>query len=66
MTIAERHAITEHLTAVTVKLSRDAIAARMPGASPADVILRWIELVYGKDLAARVAPFKDRLGVEPS
>jgi hypothetical protein len=26
-------------------------------------ILRWIELVYGKDLAGRVAPCVDRLGV---
>lgn len=63
MTAAERHAITEDLTATVVRLSRDAIAARMPGASKADVLLRWIELVYGKDLADRIAPLKHRLGV---
>ena len=63
MTMAQRHAITEDLTATVVQLSRDAIAARMPGASRGDVMLRWIELVYGKDLADRVAPLKDRLGL---
>lgn len=63
MTVAERHAITEDLTATAVALSRAAVAARMPGASRGTVMLRWIELVYGKDLAMRVAPSQDRLGV---
>ena len=63
MTMAQRHAITEDLTAITVQLSREAVAANMPGASKSDVMLRWIELVYGKELALRVAPFRDRLGV---
>ena len=62
MTMAQRHAITEDLTATVVQLSRDAIAARMPGASRGDVMLRWIELVYGEKLAAQVAPLAHRLG----
>lgn len=62
MTMEQRHAITEDLTAITVQLSREAIAASMPGASKSDVMLRWIELVYGKELADRVAPLKHRLG----
>ena len=62
MTMAQRHAITEDLTATVVQLSRDAIAARMPGASKGDVMLRWIELVYGEKLAAQVAPLAHRLG----
>jgi hypothetical protein len=63
MTVTERHAITEDLTATVVALSRQAVAARMPGASPGAIMLRWIELVYGKELAMRVAPLQDRLGV---
>lgn len=63
MTVAERHAITEDLTATVVALSRRAIAARMPGASRGAVMLRWIEPVYGKELAMRVAPLQERLGV---
>jgi hypothetical protein len=62
MTMEQRHALTESLTAVTVQLSREAIAARMPGATRGQVLLRWIALVYGDDLAARVAPFAEQLG----
>lgn len=64
MTPGQRVAIAEELTAVTVRLSRDAIRAQMPDAPESQVLLRWIELVYGKDLAVRVAPFADRLGVD--
>lgn len=63
MTMEQRLAITEELTAVAVQLSREAIAAQMPGASKGDIMLRWIELVYGKELADRIAPLKHRLGV---
>jgi len=66
MTAEQRLQLMEDLTAVTVQLSRETIAAQMPGASRGEVMLRWIALVYGEDLAARVAPLVDRLGVEPS
>ncbi len=63
MTPAQRFAMVEDLTDATIRWSRDALRAQMPGASESQVILRWIELVYGKDLARRVAPCVDRLGV---
>ncbi len=45
--------------------SREAIRRTMPGASESPVILKWIEVTYGKELAERVAPFADRLDKEP-
>ena len=65
MAPAQRFAMVEDLTDATIRWSRDALRAQMPGAPESQVILRWIELVYGKDLATRVAPFADRLGVAP-
>lgn len=62
MTEAQRVAAAEELTKITVHLSRTALREEMPGASESQVLLRWIELVYGKELAARVAPFAERLG----
>jgi hypothetical protein len=56
----------EELSAMTTFLSREAIRRTMPGASEQQVILRWIELVYGKELARRVEPFADRLGRPPT
>ena len=52
----------EELSAMTTFVSRQAIRETMPHASEQQVILRWIELVYGRDLAERVAPFAGRLG----
>ena len=63
MTPAQRFAMVEDLTDATIRWSRDALRTQMPGAPESQVILRWIELVYGRDLARRVAPFADRLGV---
>ena len=57
-----RLAMCIELSEMTTFLSREAIRESMPGAPEQQVILRWIELVYGRDLAARVAPFADRLG----
>lgn len=62
MSSVEKFAMVEELTAMTTFVSREAIRATMPGASEQQVILRWIELVYGKALAAAVAPFAARLG----
>ncbi len=60
-----RFAMLDDLTDATIRWSRDAIRAQIPDATEARVILRWIEVVYGKDLAARVTPLADRLGVAP-
>lgn len=66
MTATERFQMAAELSAATVRWSRDAIRATMPGAPESQVILRWIEMVYGKNLAAGVAPFADRLGKQPN
>ena len=63
MTPAQRFAMLEDLTDATIRWSRDSLRAQMPTAPESQVILRWIELVYGKEMAARVAPVADRLGV---
>ena len=62
MSIEERIAMADELSAMTTFLSRKAIREVMTGATESQVILRWIELVYGKELAARVAPLAHRLG----
>jgi hypothetical protein len=65
MSIGERIAMADELSAMTTHLSRQAIREVMPEATEAQVILRWIELVYGKELAARIAPLAHRLGQPP-
>lgn len=50
------------LTEQAIAASRDAIRRSMPGATEQQVILRWIELEYGEELARRVEPFAYRLG----
>jgi hypothetical protein len=62
MSIEQRIAMVDELSAMTTHLSREAIRASMPGAPEHLVVLRWIELVYGRELAARVAPLAHRLG----
>lgn len=57
-----RLAMVDELSAMTTFVSRQAICETMANASEQQVILRWIELVYGRDLAERVAPLVDRLG----
>ncbi|MBX3464065.1 MAG: hypothetical protein KF830_12905 [Planctomycetes bacterium] len=64
LSIEQRLAMVGQLSAMTTHLSRQAIRMAMPGAPEHAVILRWIELVYGADLAARVAPLAHRLGRE--
>jgi len=53
----------DSLTVEMVRLSRAALREEMPDATEQQVLLRWIEVVYGKGLAARVAPLAGRLGV---
>ncbi len=62
MSDAQRLAMADELSAMTTWLSRQAIRETMPGATEQQVILRWIELVYGEKLAAQVAPLAHRLG----
>lgn len=56
MTFTEKLAIVEPLIADTVRWSRNAIRDSIPAPPESEVILRWIELVYGKELATRIAP----------
>lgn len=65
MTPAQRFAMLERMTGDTTRWSREGLREVMPGAREQDVILRWIEIVYGRDIANRVRPFRHRLGVEP-
>jgi len=65
MSIEQRIAMADELSKMTTFLSRQAIREVMPGATEQQVILRWIELVYGKELAGRVAPLAHRLGQPP-
>jgi len=39
------------LSRTVMALSRDGIAGRLPGASPEEVGLRFVELSYGRELA---------------
>jgi len=50
--IAERVARTRSLTAMATRMSRQAIAEANPQFSPQEVDLMWMELHYGKELAA--------------
>ncbi len=56
-TVAERFAKMRSLTAMTISLSRRAIARANPRLSPEQVRLKFIELHYGKDLAKRVRKY---------
>lgn len=62
MSAEQRLAMASELSVMTTHLSRHAIREMMPDAPEHRVILRWIELVYGRELAARIAPFAERLG----
>lgn len=50
------------MSADTTRWSRAAVRELMPEATESEVILRWIELVYGAELAERVRPLQSRLG----
>lgn len=63
LTDAQRLAQAESLTIEMVRLSRAAVREELPHATEQQVLLRWIELVYGKVLADRLRPHAARLGV---
>lgn len=50
-----RFALCRSLTETVVALSRRALRERMPGASDAEVLVRWVAIHYGERLAAGVA-----------
>lgn len=55
--VERRAAITRSLSRTVIALSRRELRARMPDASEEDVKLRWVELNYGPELAARVRAY---------
>lgn len=54
--------MVDRMTRDTTRWSRAGLRELMPGASEHEVILRWIEVVYGREIADRIRPFKHRLG----
>jgi hypothetical protein len=60
--VAGRFRMVEELTAMTTHLSRQAIRIAMPFAGESEVILRWIEITYGMDIADRIRPHAHELG----
>ncbi len=56
-TVSERFALVRSLTAFTIDLSRRAIARANPDLSPDELRLKYIELVYGKELSQRVRDY---------
>jgi hypothetical protein len=56
-TVAERIAKARSLTAMAVGLSRRAIARAHPHWTPREVELKFVELHYGKQLAAELRTF---------
>lgn len=56
-TPAQKIAQVRCLTDMATRLSRRAIARANPGLSPEDVDLKWVELNYGRELAAQVREY---------
>ncbi|HEY4760922.1 MAG TPA: hypothetical protein VIH42_10120 [Thermoguttaceae bacterium] len=56
-TVSERFALVRSLTAFTIDLSRRAIAQANPYLNPDELRIKYIELVYGKELAQRVGEY---------
>ena len=56
-TVAERFAMMESLTTMTINLSRRAIARANPELTPEELNLKWVELNYGKELADNVREY---------
>ncbi len=56
-TVSERFALVRSLTAFTIDLSRRAIARANPDLSPDELRIKYIELVYGKELSQRVRDY---------
>jgi hypothetical protein len=56
----ERFARACSLSAMTISLSRRAIARANPDFTPRQAHLKFVELHYGKDLASRVRRYLER------
>lgn len=52
---ARRFAITSPLSRTVIELSRRALRRAMPNATDKEILLRWVELHFGADLAAAVS-----------
>jgi hypothetical protein len=52
--VSRRLALASSLSTTVIQLSRRAIARRHPEASDRDVLLMWVGIHYGPDLARRV------------
>jgi hypothetical protein len=59
---ARRLARARSLSASVIGLSRQAIRNRHPGASERDVLLRFVEVHYGKHLADQVRSYLAKRG----
>ena len=52
-----RAALALSLSHTVIANSRRALRERMPGATEREVLLRWVSLHYGRELAERVAAY---------
>lgn len=57
--IARRASVARSLSGTVIDLSRRALRERMPEATEREVLLRWVALEYGSDLARRVTAYLD-------
>ena len=63
---AQKIAQMRSLTSLVIGLSRRAVARANPQLTPHEVEMLWVELTYGKDLAARLSEYlKDRQPCSP-
>jgi hypothetical protein len=60
---ARRAALARSLSRTVIDLSRRALRERMPGASERELLLRWVALEYGAELARRVDAYLKELPV---
>ncbi|MBI5481945.1 MAG: hypothetical protein HY906_24030 [Deltaproteobacteria bacterium] len=54
---ARRAELMRSLSRSVIELSREALRERMPGATDTEVMLRWVELNYGRELADRLRAY---------
>jgi hypothetical protein len=54
--------LARSLSRTVIDLSRRALRERAPGASEREMLLRWVALEYGEDLARRVTAYLDERG----
>lgn len=57
--VARRAKVARSLSVTVIELSRRALRERMPAATEQEVLLRWVALEYGPDLARRVAAYTE-------